>query len=134
SGAAMTEPTRAEPTRAGPARGPGARERGGLDELRGHLRGGRTYAVGGAQAGQPAYAAGRALRMADPPAVPDHPLRQVGPVLARDERRHLRLDLHRVGVRGPAEPAGQPPEVRIHGDAGDAEGVAEHHVGRLAPT
>ena len=34
---------------------------------------------------------------------------------------------------GPAEPAGQPPEVGVHGDAGHAERVAEHDVGRLAP-
>src|SRR6516225_12391799 len=37
-------------------RAPGSRERTGLDELRGFLRIGGTYAVGGAQAGQPACA------------------------------------------------------------------------------
>ena len=42
------------------------------------------------------------------------------------------LDLDRVGLVGPAEPAGQPAEVGVDGDAGDAEGVAEHHVGGLA--
>src|SRR5690349_15159047 len=70
--------------------------------------------------------------MADPPAVPDHPLGQIGPLLARDERGHHCLDLHRVGLRGPAEPPGQAPEMGIHRDTGDAEGVAEHHVRRLA--
>ena len=33
--------------------------------------------------------------------------------------------------RGPAEAPGQPGEVRVHGDAGHAEGVAQHDVGRL---
>src|SRR6185437_4076935 len=112
AGAARTGPTGTGPARAGPARGPGSRERAGLDELRGHLRVGGPLAVRGAQAGQPAGAAGGAARVADPPAVPDHPLRQVGPVLARDERGHLLLDLHRVELRGPAKPAGQPAEVR----------------------
>src|SRR5690348_18178228 len=107
----MTGPTRALPARAlpirtGPARGPGSRERAGLDELRGHLRVGGPLAVRGAQAGQPAGAAGGAARVADPPTVPDHPLRQVGPVLARDERGHLLLDLYRFQLGGPAEPAG----------------------------
>ncbi len=42
------------------------------------------------------------------------------------------LGLDRVGLLGPAEPAGEPAEVGVHGDPGDAEGVAEHHVGGLA--
>ncbi len=79
-----------------------------------------------------ARAAGRPAGVADPAAVPDHALREVRPVPARDERGHLGLDLHRVGVGRPVKPAGQPPEVGVHGDAGDAEGVAEHHVGGLA--
>ncbi len=49
-----------------------------------------------------------------------------------NERPDLLLDLVRVVLAGPAEPAGQPREMRVHRDAGYPERVAEHHVGRLA--
>jgi hypothetical protein len=42
------------------------------------------------------------------------------------------LGLDRIGLLGPAETPDQPAEVGVHGDAGDAEGVAEDHVGGLA--
>ena len=42
------------------------------------------------------------------------------------------LHFHRVGLLCPAEPADKTPEVRVDRDAGDAEGVAEDHVGGLA--
>ena len=42
------------------------------------------------------------------------------------------LDLHRVGVHGQAEAPAEPADVRVDRDAGDGEGVAEDHVGRLA--
>ena len=71
--------------------------------------------------------------MAHPPAVPDQPVAEHRPVASREQRGHRGLDLVRVGLRGPAESAGEPAEVRVDGDAGDAEGVAEHDVGGLAP-
>ena len=43
--------------------------------------------------------------------------RQHRPVLARDQRADRVLDLDRVGLGGPAEPADQPAEVRVDGDA-----------------
>ena len=49
-----------------------------------------------------------------------------------EQRADLVLDLDRVGLVGPAEAAGQPAEVGVDGDAGDAEAVAEHDVGGLA--
>ena len=42
------------------------------------------------------------------------------------------LGLDRVGLLGPAEPADQPAEVGVDGDAGDAERVAEDDVRGLA--
>ena len=71
--------------------------------------------------------------MADPPAMPDQPVGEQHPVGLGNELGDVRLDLDRVIARRPAEPAGQPPEVRVHRDAGDAERVAEHHVRGLAP-
>ena len=44
----------------------------------------------------------------------------------------LVLDLDRVLLLGPAEAAREAAEVRVDGDAGDVEGVAEHDVRRLA--
>ena len=59
-------------------------------------------------------------------------VRQHGPVAPREQARDLGLDLVRVGLLGPAEPAHEPPEVRVDGDPRDAERVAQHDVGRLA--
>ena len=44
----------------------------------------------------------------------------------------LLLHHQRVVARGVAEPLREPHDVRVRGDAGDAERVAEHHVGGLA--
>src|SRR5205823_6280683 len=43
----------------------------------------------------------------------------------------LLLDLVRIGLPGPTQPAGEAAEVRVDGQPGDAERVAEHHVRRL---
>src|SRR5262249_37718593 len=100
-----------------------SRERTRLDQLgRGHGVD-WSFAVGGAQPCDRARAAGRLAGVADPPPVPDQPVREHRPVLARDELAHLGLDLFRFEAPGPAEPPGQPPEVRVHRDARDAEGV-----------
>ena len=65
-------------------------------------------------------------------AVEDQPVAEHRPVPLREQRADLVLDLDRVVLGGPAEAAGQPAEVGVDGDAGDAEGVAQHHVGGLA--
>jgi hypothetical protein len=70
--------------------------------------------------------------VADPAAVPDQPVREQGPLLAREQLPDFLLDLDRVFLLRPAEPAGEPAEVRVHRDARDAERVPQHHVGRLA--
>ena len=67
-----------------------------------------------------------------PAAVPDQVVAEHRPVALGEQRADLVLDLDRVGLLGPAEAAGQPAEVRVHGDARDPERVAEHHVGGLA--
>src|SRR4051812_38457614 len=49
-------------------------------------------------------------RVADPPAVEDHAMRQQCPVLAGEQLLDLGLHLHRIFVGGPAEAPRQPPE------------------------
>ncbi|EZP37718.1 hypothetical protein BW35_00852 [Micrococcus luteus] len=71
--------------------------------------------------------------MAHAAAVEDQPVGEHRPVPAGEQGAHGVLDLHRVGlVREPQAP-GEPAEVRVHGDPGPAEGVAEHHERGLAP-
>jgi hypothetical protein len=69
--------------------------------------------------------------VADPAAVEDHPVAEIGPLLLRDEPGDLGLDLDRVVLGGPAEPADQPAEMGVHGEPRYSERVAEHHVGGL---
>src|SRR5207249_3024209 len=75
-----------------------------------------------------AGAAGRLLRVAAPAAVEDQPVRQHRPVLLREQVADDVLDLDRVLLGGPAEAADQAAEMRVDGDAGNAERVAEDHV------
>src|SRR4029453_13228215 len=70
--------------------------------------------------------------MAAPAAVPDDVVAQLGPVLWREEACDCELDLVGVSLGGPSKTADKPPEVGVHRDAGNAEAVAEHHVGGLA--
>src|SRR5690606_11533340 len=97
----------------------------GLVELRGPDTERRTVAR------ERARAARGFARVADPPSVPDHPLREHRPVLAREQLADRVLDLDRVLLRGPAPAADEAPEVRVDRDAGKTEGLAEHDVGRL---
>src|SRR5690606_5677143 len=60
---------------------PGTPSATGLpDQLEGLLRVGLALPIGGAPAGDRAGAAGRVAGVAAPPAVPDHVVRQLGPV------------------------------------------------------
>src|SRR5262249_34434097 len=104
-----------------------------LDQLRGLHRVGRAGAVGRAVAGQRARAARRLAGVADPPAVEDDPVREHRPLTTLDQRPDRVLDLHRGDLAGPLPPADQPGEVRVDGEAGNVEGVAEDDVRRLAP-
>ena len=70
--------------------------------------------------------------MADAAAVPDQVVAEHHPVALGEQRADGVLDLDRVGLLGPAEAAGEPAEVGVDGDAGDAEGVAEDDVRGLA--
>ena len=85
-----------------------------------------------AQPGDRAGAACRLLGMAAPAAVPDEVVGEHRPVALGEEGADGVLDLDRVGLLGPAEAAREPAEVGVDGDAGHAEGVAEHDVGGLA--
>ena len=55
------------------------------------------------------------------------------PVLFRDYFGQIELQLNRIAVFREPQPAGQANHVRIAGDSGDAEGVAEDAVGRFTP-
>ena len=60
-------------------------------------------------------------------------MREVDPLLLRQLFHQVALDLHRVGLCRQAQPLGEPRHVRIdHHAGGDAEGRAQHDVGRLA--
>ena len=110
------------------------REREGplLDQLPGLFLIHRADAERRAQPRDGACAAGRPPGMTDARGrMPDQPMRQHGPLRARKQGPHLELDLDRVRLRGPAEPPRQPAEMGVHGDAGHAERVPEHHVRRF---
>jgi hypothetical protein len=64
--------------------------------------------------------------------VEDHPVAEHRPFGLGEQLRHGRLDLHRVAQLGPAEPADQPPEVRVDGEPGHAEGVPSTTFAGLA--
>src|SRR5262245_54102000 len=97
-----------------------------LHRIRGSL------AERGAPVGNRARPTRRPARMADAPAMPDHPVREHRPLRPRKEGAHLLLDLDRVVFLRPPESAGQPAEVGVDGDSRYAERVAEYDVCRLA--
>ena len=94
---------------------------------------GGAGAVGRAVGGERAGAAGGLAGVAHPPAVEDHLVRHDRPVALGHQRADGVLDLDRILLRRPAPAAHEPAEVRVDGDAGDVERVAEDHVGGLAP-
>ena len=67
----------------------------------------------------------------------NQPVRQVGPLRRLEIRADLPLDMRRIGtgrvpVATPAQPSRHADHMRIDGESGHAERVAQHHVGRLA--
>jgi hypothetical protein len=62
----------------------------------------------------------------------DQVVTEHGPILLRDDRHEVVLDLHRVFMLGQAHAARQPADVCIHRDARYAEGIAQDDVGRFA--
>ena len=56
-----------------------------------------------------------------------------GPVPFRDYFGQIEFQLNRIAVFREPQPAGQTNHVRVAGDSGDAESVAEDAVGRFAP-
>src|SRR4028118_2432679 len=88
----------------------------------------------GAEVVHYAVLAGRLAGLADTAAVQDQEVREDRPVPLRDRLHEVPLYLLRVVVGGEPEPVGEPPDVGVDHDAlVDPEGVAEHHVGGLAP-
>ncbi len=104
-----------------------------LDQRRGLLRVGGAGAVGRAVGGEGAGAAGGLAGVAHPAAVEDHLVRHDRPVALGHQRADGVLDLDRVLLLRPSPAPDEPAEVRVDGDAGDVERVAEDHVGGLAP-
>ena len=70
--------------------------------------------------------------MADPTTVEDHPVTEQRPVAALNKLTNRVFHLDRIGLFGPSPTPDQPAEVGIDGNAGDAESVAEDHIGGLA--
>ena len=92
----------------------------------------RPRPVRGTQRREKARPAGRFLRVAHPAPVEDRPVGEQRPLSPGQLGVQLGLDLHRVGVGGQAPPADQPGDMRVDGDPGNPEGMAEHHVRGLA--
>src|SRR5580765_5949206 len=79
----------------------------GTDQLRRNARVDRPLAVRRAPARDRAHAAGRLLGVTDAAAVPDQVVAEHHPVALLEQGPDGVLDLHRVGLVGPAEAAGQ---------------------------
>ena len=72
-------------------------------------------------------------RPAHPPAVQNQHIRRARPASLRHRRAQLLFDDFRIVGRRDPETVGNTQHVAIDWQAGDAEGVAEHDVCRLAP-
>src|SRR5215212_10030784 len=94
---------------------------------------GLPFAVRGAPACDRACTAGGIARVTTAATMPNHVLAELSPVPSREQGRDIDFDLLRVVLRRPAEAARQPPHMGVDGDARDPEGVAEDHIGSLAP-
>ena len=70
--------------------------------------------------------------MADTAAVEDQRVMEKGPAFLWEQGLEVPFHLIRVVVAAELQPAGEAADVGIDGDAGPAEGVAGHDVGRLA--
>lgn len=70
--------------------------------------------------------------MADSTTMPDHALRQVGPLFLRYQSADLTFHLHWVGLRRPVKTSAQSSKVRVYRNAWYTKGMAQHHVGGLA--
>src|SRR5262249_39441996 len=88
-------------------------------DLRTQLRQGARFAL-------------RLAGVADLTAVEDHAVAEHRPLFRRDQFHQVALDFFGVRMFGEAHAAAEAENVRVHGDAGDAEGVAEDDVGGLA--
>src|SRR5712691_371933 len=75
----------------------------------------------------------RFARMARAPAVNDQKMGGLDPLGPGQESAELIMDLLRVVRARESEALGDARHVRIHGQGRNAEGIAEHDIGRLAP-
>src|SRR4029453_5083243 len=102
------------------------------DQLRGLDRISLTFAVRGTPASDRAGAARWVPCMTAPAAVPDHVMAKLGPVLGREECADSELHFVRISLSGPSKAADESSEMGVHTVAGNAEAVAEYHIGGLA--
>src|SRR5215470_1329872 len=87
----------------------------------------------GAEISHRAGGAGRLAGEAGATPVNDEEMGRLGPARLGQERGEIIVNLLGIFRPGEPEPLAHACHVRVHGDGGDAEGVAEHDVGRLAP-
>jgi len=89
--------------------------------------------TGWTQVGDRAEVAERLPRLTYTASVINQDVREIKPISRWKERHEVLLDLGRVFALCEAHAAGQAPNVCIHYHAlDDPEGVAQHHIGRLA--
>ena len=62
----------------------------------------------------------------------DQAVGKISPLGGRKNFRQIFFDLHRVQLPGESQAAREALAMRIDGDTGRVEGVAENHVGGLA--
>src|SRR4029453_12109653 len=81
----------------------------------------------------PTFRALGRLRVTGPPAMPDEEMAGVRPLRPGDDGAEIVVNLLRIGGPGQAQPLGHTGDVSVHGEGGDAEGIAEHDIGGLPP-
>src|SRR5690625_4984559 len=91
-----------------------------------------SFTEGRAPTRERACTAGGLTRMAASTPVPDDVVAQHRPVAFGEQRADGMLDLDRIRLLRPPEPAHESTEMSVDGDTRDVERVAEHDVGRLA--
>src|SRR5438046_604226 len=67
------------------------------------------------------------------PAVKDHAMAEHRPFLFRNQSHQILLHLMSIGLFSESKAMTQAEHVGIDGDAGNIEGIAQDHIGRLSP-
>lgn len=64
--------------------------------------------------------------------MPDHALRQIGPLFLRYQGADFEFDFHRIVLDSPVETSAQSTEMRIYRNARNSESMPQHNVCRFA--